>query len=88
MELLFNSPSLISCIRLTTWRAPKSSLAPTAEVALFLAIELSMLPTIRASASSLDDVKAGLAVVVVVVVVLEGNEAWSVLVKSGTSSSS
>ena len=87
MELLFNSPSLISCIRLTTWRAPKSSLAPTAEVALFLAIELSMLPTIRASASSLDDVKAGLAVVVVVVV-LEGNEAWSVLVKSGTSSSS
>ena len=86
MELLFNSPSLISCIRLTTWRAPKSSLAPTAEVALFLAIELSMLPTIRASASSLDDVKAGLAVVVVVV--LEGNEAWSVLVKSGTSSSS
>ena len=79
-----SSPSLISCIRLTTWRAPKSSLAPAAEVELFLAMELSLLLLIiiRDSASSPDDVKAGLAVVLAAVV-LKGNDAWSASFRNG-----
>ena len=62
-KLIANSPpSLISCIRLTTWRAPKSNLAPTA-LELALSLPIVEAGTAAASASRSAVVRAVLAVV-------------------------